>query len=160
MTFIRTIPPDEATDETLAMYERQQANWGYVPNYAKVFSHRPEVMAKWASLQACIKRNVGARRFELVTFAAARALESSYCTLAHYRALSRYLSDAERFSAPFFLNPTYATDYAPLPTTVDAAHPARYRPINWGEFRTLRAAGDYADCGAEVQISDYRLEEA
>lgn len=67
---------------------------------------------------------------------------------------------AERFSAPFFLNPTYGTDYAPLPTTVDADHPARYRPINWGEFRARRTAGDYADCGTEVQIADYRLQEA
>lgn len=66
---------------------------------------------------------------------------------------------AERFSAPFFFNPAYGADYAPLPTTVDRAHPPRYRPINWGEFRALRAAGDYADCGEEVQISHYRLEE-
>lgn len=76
-------------------------------------------------------------------------------------ALHRVLANAgaERFSAPFFFNPSYATDYAPLPSTVDAAHPARYRPINWGEFRARRAAGDYADCGEEVQISHYRIEE-
>jgi isopenicillin N synthase-like dioxygenase len=64
---------------------------------------------------------------------------------------------AERFSAPFFLNPAYSASYAPLPTTVDAQHPAAYRSINWGEFRKLRAAGDYADCGEEVQISHYRI---
>jgi isopenicillin N synthase-like dioxygenase len=64
-------------------------------------------------------------------------------------------SDHERYSAPFFFNPSYATSYAPLPSTVDAAHPARYRAINWGEFRALRAAGDYADYGEEVQISHY-----
>lgn len=68
-------------------------------------------------------------------------------------------SEAERYSAPFFFNPAYVTDYAPLPSTVDPAHPARYRPINWGEFRAGRAAGDYADVGEEVQISDYRIEE-
>jgi isopenicillin N synthase-like dioxygenase len=77
-------------------------------------------------------------------------------------ALHRVRANAgtERFSAPFFLNPTYGTDYAPLPSTVDAEHPARYRPINWGEFRTRRAAGDYADNGREVQIADYLLQEA
>jgi isopenicillin N synthase-like dioxygenase len=53
-------------------------------------------------------------------------------------------ADAERFSAPFFFNPAYRTTYAPLPSTVDAAHPPRYRPIRWGEFRARRAAGDYA----------------
>ena len=64
--------------------------------------------------------------------------------------------DAERFSAPFFFNPGYSTQYAPLPSTVDAEHPPRYRPIGWGEFRARRAAGDYADIGEEVQIHHYR----
>jgi hypothetical protein len=40
---------------------------------------------------------------------------------------------------------------------VDAAHPPRYRPINWGEFRARRAAGDYADLGEEVQLAHYAL---
>jgi isopenicillin N synthase-like dioxygenase len=62
---------------------------------------------------------------------------------------------AERFTAAFFLNPSYETDYAPLATMVDQRNPARYRPINWGEFRARRAAGDYADYGEEVQISQY-----
>lgn len=63
--------------------------------------------------------------------------------------------DAERFSAPFFFNPSYDTAYAPLPTTTDGLHPARYRTISWREFRALRAAGDYADLGDEVQIAHY-----
>lgn len=63
----------------------------------------------------------------------------------------------DRYSVPFFFNPAWETDYAPLPTTVSAEQPARYRPINWREFRNLRHAGDYADYGDEVQISDYRL---
>lgn len=62
---------------------------------------------------------------------------------------------AGRFSVPFFLNPSYETDYAPLPTMVDEKNPPRYRTINWGEFRARRAAGDYADYGEEVQISQY-----
>lgn len=75
-----------------------------------------------------------------------------------YRApLHRVLAnaEAERFSAPFFFNPTYAADYAPLPSMVDAHHPPRYRPINWGEFRAHRTAGDYADYGDYHQISHY-----
>ncbi len=69
-------------------------------------------------------------------------------------------AERERFSVPYFFNPAYGTDYAPLPATVDAEHPARYRPINWGEFRARRAAGDYADCGEEVQISHYAVANA
>ena len=40
---------------------------------------------------------------------------------------------------------------------IDAQNPARYRSINWGEFRALRADGDYADYGEEVQISHYQI---
>lgn len=64
--------------------------------------------------------------------------------------------DAERFSAPFFFNPGYSTQYAPLPSTVDAEHPPRYRPIGWGEFRARRAAGDYADHGEYHSINHYK----
>ena len=67
------------------------------------------------------------------------------------------VSDEERFSAPFFFNPSYATNYAPLPSVVDPRHPARYRPINWREFRDQRAAGDYADAGEYMQISRYAI---
>lgn len=66
-------------------------------------------------------------------------------------------SDRWRYSAPYFLNPSYDTVYAPLQSQCSAARPARYRPIRWSEFRALRASGDYSDSGAEVQISDWRL---
>ena len=77
-----------------------------------------------------------------------------------YRApLHRVLANAraERYSAPYFLNPSCETVYAPLPSTVDPSHPARYRPIVWEQFRAARAAGDYADLGEEVQIAHYRV---
>ena len=61
-----------------------------------------------------------------------------------------------RYSAPFFLNPSFSTDYAPLESNRRNEAP-RYRAINWGEFRNGRAAGDYADVGEEVQIAHYRV---
>ena len=76
-----------------------------------------------------------------------------------YRAaLHRVITNpsADRYSIPFFLNPSWETSYEPLPTTVTAREPAHYRRIHWREFRALRAAGDYADVGEEVQISHYR----
>lgn len=66
-------------------------------------------------------------------------------------------SSADRFSAPFFFNPAYSTNYAPLPSVVDAHNPARYRAINWREFRAGRAAGDYADVGEYMEISRYAI---
>jgi len=77
-----------------------------------------------------------------------------------YRAaLHRVLANAsaERYSIPYFYNPRPETDYAPLPGTVNAKSPARYRPINWGEFRAARVAGDFDDIGEEVQISHYAI---
>ncbi len=73
--------------------------------------------------------------------------------------LHRVLANATetRFSVPFFLNPNATAHYSPLPSLCALA-PPRYRAINWGEFRARRAAGDYADIGTEVQISDYRLD--
>lgn len=69
-------------------------------------------------------------------------------------ALHRVLasSTAVRYSAPYFFNPSADADYAPLPSD----EPPRYRPINWGAFRTGRHGGDYADHGEEIQISDFR----
>ena len=73
--------------------------------------------------------------------------------------LHRVLANAhaERYSAAFFYNPSYDCRYAPLPGIVSAASPARYHGINWGEFRAARAAGDYADYGEEIQISQFRI---
>jgi len=77
----------------------------------------------------------------------------------YFAALHRVITNTEnnRFSIPFFLNPEYRTDYAPLPTTISKSRPARYRRINWGEFRSRRASGDFADYGEEVQIAQYRI---
>jgi len=88
MSFIETTPAAQASGATLEMYERQQASWGYVPNYAKLFSHRPETMARWGRLLAEIRRPADARRFELVTFAVAHELRNSPCSLAHGKALA------------------------------------------------------------------------
>jgi uncharacterized peroxidase-related enzyme len=93
MAFIDTIAPDAATGPLAAMYQRQQSFWGFVPNYAKVFCHRPEVMARWGALLAEIKRPMDPRRFELVTFAAAHELRNTACALAHGKRLREFFTD-------------------------------------------------------------------
>lgn len=57
----------------------------------------------------------------------------------------------ERFSAPFFYNPGFDTAVAPLPSLGTP----RYNECVWGYFRAQRFAGDYADYGTEIQISDF-----
>lgn len=95
MEYIETTNPAEATGDVAEMYRRQQGAWGYVPSYAKVFCHRPAVMARWGVLLAEIKRPMDQRRFELATFVAAHELRNTACTLAHGKALRPFFSDQQ-----------------------------------------------------------------
>ena len=79
-----------------------------------------------------------------------------HAALHRVRASSTY----ERYSVPFFFNPSYSASYQPLRSVVETGERPLYSAINWGEFRASRAAGDYADVGEEIQISDFRLERA
>lgn len=99
MAFISTVPVKSANDDVRAMYAKSQADLGYVPNYTQLFSHRPAVMAAWGNLLGSIKANMDARRYELVTLAAARAMHSSYCMLAHGKILREQFYDAQQLAA-------------------------------------------------------------
>lgn len=88
MTFITTVPAEDATGETAAMYERDLEAQGYVANYSKVFSLRPAVMAGWTGLNVSIQQGMDLRTYELATLAAAQQLHSAYCSRAHARVLT------------------------------------------------------------------------
>jgi uncharacterized peroxidase-related enzyme len=81
--FIKTIPETEAEGKLREIYEGDKKSLGYVPNHAKVFSLRPEVLEAWRAFQGSIRKNLRLRRYELVTLAAAMALKCRYCLLAH-----------------------------------------------------------------------------
>ncbi len=66
------------------------------------------------------------------------------------------MENCDRYSIPFFFNPAASARVSPLPTVVSESRPGAYRTIEWAEFRGKRTDGDYADYGAEVQISQYR----
>ena len=91
MSFIRQVDVARATGEAKALYERTAGADGSVPNYVKAFSLRPHVYAGWEALNGAIKSTMDARRYELVTLASARALRSSYCSLAHGNVIRRNL---------------------------------------------------------------------
>jgi len=67
------------------------------------------------------------------------------------------MDDHDRYSIPFFFNPPAGMQVHPLPSVVSEHRPAKYRSIDWAEFRGGRTDGDYADYGTEVQISQYRV---
>lgn len=94
MTFIETVPEDEATGAVAAMYATDREVFGHLPNLTLPWSHRPDVYAAWRQLNGAIKVNMELRRYELATVAAARRLRSSYCSLAHGSILrERFLGD-------------------------------------------------------------------
>lgn len=70
-------------------------------------------------------------------------------TAAEHRVLAS--GSQARYSAPYFYNPSSETLCLPLTS------PPRYKPILWNEYRSGRAAGDYADLGEEIQVAWYRL---
>ena len=78
MAFIKTIPEEEAQGLLQDLYAARLRDHGYIPNYARAFSLRPEVYEAWLKLQGAIRGKMRLRRYELVTFAAAMALECRY----------------------------------------------------------------------------------
>ena len=71
------------TASSVKSYEGDQKSLGFVPNHAKVFTLRPDVLEAWRAFQGSIRKNLRLRRYELVTLAAADALDCRYCLLAH-----------------------------------------------------------------------------
>ncbi len=98
MTFIHTIPEELAEGDVKKMYEENKADFGYLPNYVQAFSLRPDVMAAWGQFLGTLNRHMDARRYELVTLAAARALHSSYCMLAHGTVMLQDLFSPEQLT--------------------------------------------------------------
>lgn len=87
--FVHSVSEAEATGAVADYYEQQRKSWGFLPNYALVFSGRADVAQAWNALNAAIREGMDRRRFEIATIAAARALRSTYCTAAH----SKFLRD-------------------------------------------------------------------
>jgi uncharacterized peroxidase-related enzyme len=81
------------------LYRAEAERLGFLPNFVKAFSSRPEVYAAWARLNGTIKGAMDLRRYELATLAAARRLRSSYCTLAHGSVLLGQFMDTESLQA-------------------------------------------------------------
>jgi uncharacterized peroxidase-related enzyme len=93
MAYLAGAAPETASPELTQMWGEDEAQWGFVPNFAKTFGVRPAVYAAWRALNTGIRESMGTRRYELATLAAAVELRSSYCALAHGRVLARKVLD-------------------------------------------------------------------
>jgi alkylhydroperoxidase family enzyme len=65
-------------------------------NLERAFEPRPEVYAAWRQLVEAVKSGMDERRYELATWAAARRLRSSYCSLAHGKVLLEQFGEPVR----------------------------------------------------------------
>jgi uncharacterized peroxidase-related enzyme len=99
MSYLHTVPPEDATGEVKAMYDRDLAARGQVANYTRAFSGRPEVMAGWLALKDAITSGMDPRLYELATVAAATAIRSSYCSLVHGHILAASYYPAEKVAS-------------------------------------------------------------
>ena len=95
MTFIETATGDSVAAPVARMFAEDIGDRGDVANWTRVFALRPEVHAGWDELASAIRSGMDLRRYELVTFAAACALRSTYCAMAHGRVLRDRFYDAE-----------------------------------------------------------------
>jgi uncharacterized peroxidase-related enzyme len=91
--FIKPVDEQEASGRVAELFESERSKKGYVPNYLSLFALRPDVYDAWAKLIGSIRANMDLRRYELATLAAAQALSSSYCSLAHGLVLKEKVFD-------------------------------------------------------------------
>jgi uncharacterized peroxidase-related enzyme len=97
--FIETTAESAADGALAQWYQSQRNGWGFLPDYAGCFTTRPDVAKAWANLNLTIRGGMDRRRFELATIAAARALHSTYCTVAHASFLRDVCGDGQTVEA-------------------------------------------------------------
>lgn len=83
MSFLNTVPEDEAEGDVAELYEKDIERVGYLHNYSRTFSLHPAAYQAWRGLVASIAKPMDERRYELATFGVANHLRSTYCSLAH-----------------------------------------------------------------------------
>lgn len=95
MTILRTTPEDEATGLVAKIYDDDIKSLGYVTTQTKAMAINPEVYEAFEALLGTITSAMDLRRYELVTLAAAGAIGSSHCLLAHGRKALKAMTEPE-----------------------------------------------------------------
>jgi hypothetical protein len=78
MAYVRAVPNQDATGELRALYDEDLAGLGYVANYTRALSLRPQAITAWRRLSRSIRATMRLRRYELVTLAVAITLRCTY----------------------------------------------------------------------------------
>ena len=98
MSIVETTPETEATGLVAELFSEDVESLGYVPSHTKVMALNPEAVRAFEALARSVVASLGLRRYELVTLAAAKALGSDACLMAHgLKSLS--IMDADELEA-------------------------------------------------------------
>jgi uncharacterized peroxidase-related enzyme len=95
MTILNTPDPDSVTGLAAELYAEDVANLGYVPSHTRVMALNPEAVRAFETLIKAVAPGLGMRRYELVTLAAAGAIGSVSCVLAHGQKSLKYIDAGE-----------------------------------------------------------------
>lgn len=94
--FIEPVSPEAASGELADVYRFEEERWGFLPGFTMAFSHHPEAYRAWLELIAIAYNSMDRRRCELATLAAARALKSTCCSVAHGKVLRDRFYDSDK----------------------------------------------------------------
>ena len=82
---ITTPSPEQATGHVADMYAADLSDDGFVYAHTRAMAMNPGVHQAFETLVGQVAASLGVRNYELVTLAAARAIGSPHCLLAHGR---------------------------------------------------------------------------
>ncbi|WP_423464619.1 carboxymuconolactone decarboxylase family protein [Promicromonospora sp. MS192] len=95
MSIIRTPEPAQATGAWAEQYAGDLEALGYVPSHTRVMATNPQAHQAFEDLTGAVAQSIGLRLYELVTLAAAGAVGSQACRLAHGRRSRSLFDDAQ-----------------------------------------------------------------
>jgi uncharacterized peroxidase-related enzyme len=103
MTILTTPDESEVTGLAAELYAEDLASIGYVPSHTRVMALNPEAVRAFEALIKSVAPGLGMRRYELVTLAAAGAIGSEACRLAHGQKSLKYIDadELERIARDF-----------------------------------------------------------
>ena len=95
MTILEPVAEDAATGVAAELFAHDRANFGYVPIHSRVMAINPEAVRAFEGLVRAATAQMDLRRYELVTLAAAGALKSQACRLAHGKKTLKCMDEDE-----------------------------------------------------------------
>lgn len=103
MTILHTPDESEVSGVAAELYAEDRAALGYVPSHTRAMALNPEAVRAFEALIKSVTPGLGMRRYELVTLAAAGALGSESCRLAHGVKSLKYIDadELERVARDF-----------------------------------------------------------